>query len=156
MKCWLRLLQWQYEDISSPSDAYVFELSWAEKFNRSVSVSSWNVQLQFSSFHEQRFNAQIGEAEFQHLLFGILKVEEAMSLTVSYYCICTSLCYCSVLTHLCGSVLHLIYRCFKALLLTRILNPTGPHCWGKKGDEGMNPKPINKLLSGAEFYITVT
>lgn len=28
MKCWLRLLQWQYEDISSPSDAYVFELSW--------------------------------------------------------------------------------------------------------------------------------
>ena len=62
----------------------------------------------------------------------------------------------AVLTHLCVSFLQLIYRCFKALSLTRILNPKGPHCWGKKGDEGMNPKPIKKLLLGAEFYVTVT
>ena len=154
MKCWLRLLQWQYEDISSPSDAYVFQLSWEIQ----LFGVSFFLERSTSIFFFPWTKVQCSDwwGWISTPVVGILKVEEAMSLTVSYYCICTSLCYRSVLTHLCVSVLHLIYRCFKALLLARILNPTGPHCWGKKGDEGMNPKPINKLLSGAEFYVTVT
>lgn len=104
-------------------------LSWAEKFNCSVSVSSWNVQLQFSSFHEQRFNAQIGGTEFQHLFFwhiksgrshvpnGILLLYLHFSLLL--FSINPSLCVCSPfdLSLFQGFVTHQNFKSNRASLL---------------------------------------